>query len=101
MREKVKILIYSHLSGRQKCKVLQGVILPDFEHNSSIFDNRTNRAMTLYVMKIQYIAKKHIDTIISQIRLYYNKNFTIKINISLIELTLIPRTVYLSCRDIL
>lgn len=59
MREKVKILIYSHLSGRQKCKVLQGIILPDFEHNSSIFDNRTNKAMTLYVMRYNILLKAY------------------------------------------
>lgn len=57
MRERVKILIYSHLSGRQKCKVFQKIILADFEHNCSIFDNRTNKAMSLYMMRYNILQK--------------------------------------------
>lgn len=68
MRERVKTLIYSHLSGRQKCKVLQGIILADFEHNNSIFDNRIKKQCH-YTWWVTIYCKKHIDTTVSQIRL--------------------------------
>lgn len=68
MRERVKILVYSsHLSGRQKCKVLQKIILANFEHNYSIFYNRTKQSH--YTWWDTKYCKKHFDTSISQIRL--------------------------------